>query len=417
MEMFFNEINEAYCSIVEMFQDFLNAGSPIEHSFLKRSTSRNGDVIRFKEPVTIHYRLPCERVLLSPDRNENPFFHLYEALWMLNGNDNVAPLAALNSNMVNYSDDGETFNGAYGKRWRHAMPPYNGGLDQIYLLIKHLEEQPDSRRAVLQMWSVKKDLLKIEGAKYHDQFGVNKEFSKDVCCNTACFFDLDDGILNMSITNRSNDAIWGLLGANYVHFSFLQEYVAAHLKVKIGRMTVFSNNVHTYVDKFNSTWNYSYVDKFLHIPAYEKAWVCNKFEEQHQSNTKEGLGFTCETWSNLQIDTFDEQLGKFVYTYDLSKATFDNERELRDTKFKHGFLENVAKPMMLAFYNHKKGQYLLAADYLVTIRHKLWFRSAARWLRQRWIANGTTEAVVALNYLRENEDFQNLEKDLELISK
>jgi hypothetical protein len=38
----------------------------------------------------------------------------------------------------------------------------------------------------------------------------------------------------MTVTNRSNDLCWGMLGANYVHFTILQEYLAARLGV-VGR--------------------------------------------------------------------------------------------------------------------------------------------------------------------------------------
>ena len=51
---------------------------------------------------------PCERVLLYPERNANPFFHLYESLWMLAGRNDVAGPARYAKNMNNYSDNGVT---------------------------------------------------------------------------------------------------------------------------------------------------------------------------------------------------------------------------------------------------------------------------------------------------------------------
>jgi hypothetical protein len=53
----------------------------------------------------------------------------------------------------------------------------------------------------------------------------------------------------MTVTCRSNDAIWGAHGANAVHFSVLQEYVAAAVGVLVGPMVQLSNNYHIYADR------------------------------------------------------------------------------------------------------------------------------------------------------------------------
>lgn len=399
-----------------MFKDFILEGSPTNHALLKRSTSRNGDVVRFKEPVTIHYLLPSERVLLSPDRNENPFFHLYEALWMLNGDDTVSPLSALNSNMANYSDNGETFNGAYGRRWRRAIinenSPFEKEIDQLYLIIEHLKRQKDSRRAVLQMWNVSEDLLKIEGVTGYCNYDDLKSFSRDVCCNTACFFDVDDDVLNMSITNRSNDAIWGLLGANYVHFSFLQEYVAAHLGVGLGKMTVFSNNVHTYVDKMNCYWNTDYIKEFNYLKNV--SGNLETLQASQRETTRAKNCFSCFGF-NLQVNDFDFELPIFVDHFDLSDRCVSNpedEENLVSKDWNHSFLQTVAKPLLLAFFFHKKGAYVKSAKWLEQIIHYEWQRTGMRWMRQRWIANGSSECLEALELLSWNTNFQNLEKDL-----
>jgi hypothetical protein len=49
------------------------------------SDSRAGRVLVMQTPVTSVYRNPCERVLMDPLRDANPFFHLMESLWMLAG--------------------------------------------------------------------------------------------------------------------------------------------------------------------------------------------------------------------------------------------------------------------------------------------------------------------------------------------
>ena len=50
----------------------------------------------------------------------------------------------------------------------------------------------------------------------------------------------------MTVCNRSNDMIWGLLGANAFHFSFLHQVMAESIGVPMGYYYQFSNNAHFY---------------------------------------------------------------------------------------------------------------------------------------------------------------------------
>lgn len=203
-----------------------------------RETSRNGDVIVAPEPVLTTYSNPTERILWWPERDCNPFFHLFESLWMMAGRDDVNFVRYFNGKMGDYSDDGRTFNGAYGHRWRRRF-----GRDQLVDVVEHLKRSPDSRRAVLTMWGVNEDLAVVDS-------------SKDVCCNTQAYFDLRGGVLNMTVCNRSNDAVWGAYGANAVHFSILQELIASALHVPVGVYRQFSNNLHMYTEKLYGTSRY-----------------------------------------------------------------------------------------------------------------------------------------------------------------
>lgn len=190
--------------------------------------SRNGPVRLFKEPVTTVYSFPRERVLFWAERDCNPFFHLYESLWMLGGRNDVKGVAAYVPRMATFSDDGKTLHGAYGFRWREHF-----GYDQLPKIIKALKANPDDRRQVLSMWDAHVDLGR-EG--------------KDFPCNLQALFSINVyGALDMMVTNRSNDIVWGAYGANAVHFSFLQEYVAAAIGVAVGQYRQVSNNFHGYL--------------------------------------------------------------------------------------------------------------------------------------------------------------------------
>lgn len=187
--------------------------------------SRNGPVIVAPGPVATTYCNPAERVLFSPMRDANPFFHFMESLWMLGGRNDLAFPLQFNSKFGAYSDDGVTLHGAYGFRWREHF-----GVDQLLRLAEELTV-PGTRRAVLGMWDPTVDLGRA---------GV------DLPCNTHAYFHVRDNALHMTVLCRSNDAIWGAYGANAVHFSMLLEVVAGLVGVRVGTYTQYSHNFHAY---------------------------------------------------------------------------------------------------------------------------------------------------------------------------
>jgi len=198
------------------------------------TTSRNGPVIRFPEPVALQYSNPRRRILDNPIRDANPFFHMFETLWMLAGLNTVAPLELYNSGMKQYSDDGVTFAAPYGYRWRKRWG------DQILKVVEKLKKNPEDRRIVLQMWDPK-ELFKDEGL--------------DFACNQQVLFDTrpttihpSGYYLDMTVTNRSNDLIYGAMGSNLYHFSFLHEFIALHTGLGLGTYYQISKNMHLYLE-------------------------------------------------------------------------------------------------------------------------------------------------------------------------
>jgi len=217
-----------------------------------RRESRNGPVLQFPGAVTTVYRKPMERVLFWEDRDANPFFHLYEALWMLRGRSDVAGVARYATNMASYSDNGEYFHGAYGYRWRKHFLENNGvgifsQIDQLGRIARALKDDPTDRRCVLQMWDVLSDLGKT---------------GKDFPCNTIATFQINYlGELDLHVFCRSNDIVWGCYGANAVQFAFLLEYMAHWIGVPVGRYEQISINWHGYLDTLKK------VEGLLHLPG------------------------------------------------------------------------------------------------------------------------------------------------------
>lgn len=197
--------------------------------------SRNGPVLEFPQPVTTRYGRPQQRILFNEVRNHNSIFAWAESLWMLAGRDDLAFLIPLNKGMAKYSDDGSTVRGsAYGKRWRSWF-----GHDQLESVIKRLRADINDRRCVIQHWDAATDNV------------IN---SKDVPCNTVLYPYVRPANnhagyrLDLTVSCRSNDMIFGAYGSNAVHFSILQELIAAALKIPVGEYFQVSNSLHFYTE-------------------------------------------------------------------------------------------------------------------------------------------------------------------------
>ena len=270
-----------------------------------RENSRNGTVLVAPGPVVSVYQNPTERVLFLPSRDANPFFHLMEAIWMLAGQNDVKFPRRFNSRFGEYSDDGVTIPGAYGHRWRNAF-----GLDQLSFIVRELRNNKESRRAVLQMWSPEVDIRAAERG------------GRDVPCNTAVYFDGRHGALNMTITCRSNDAIWGAYGANAVHFSILQEYVAVAVGLPVGELRQLSNNFHAYTDVYS--------------------------EEQLRKMSENAEGFNL--YATGQVTPYAMVLDPSRFLDDCARFMANPQRWSYDNPF----FNDVCWPMYAAWENHEK---------------------------------------------------------------
>lgn len=365
-----------------------------------RQPSRNGQVLRIDEPVTITYGRPLERVLFNQARDANPFFHLYEALWMLAGRNDVASLAYYCKRMTQFSDNGTTLNGAYGYRWRRqerweVRETYGKSIegvrkvDQLDLIVAHLKADPNSRRAVLQMWNVEDDLLKIDGNHAHRE-------SKDVCCNLSVMFSIrqehvsdycDASIrpgpipayakyLDITVTNRSNDLVWGLLGSNYVTFTILQEYMAARLGVAVGRYHHFTNNLHVYDDPTNPK-----VAKWK-----PREWLGDEARPDGVDYLPAGWAYAKPFPLVKDPTAFELELPEFVQRH--STDAFAGE-------YSEPFLMEVAQPMCLAYHRYKQGDRVGALRIAEQVKADDWKTVCYNWINKRVNPYGVaTEAGV-----------------------
>lgn len=224
-ELYVSNVNEAFNSLWDMLEHW--------KPHWRNIAPRGLPTLEYIEPVTTHYSFPEQRVLFNPVRDANPFFHFFEALWILNGQADVETLVKFNSQMAKFSDDEELFHAPYGHRLR-----YHFGIDQLAVAIEMLREDPDTRQVVLAIWDPANDL---------------NVHSKDIPCNDMIFFKIREGFLNMTVSCRSNDALLGCYGANVVQFSTIQEFVARAVGVEVGWYRQVSDSFHVYTgsDAYN----------------------------------------------------------------------------------------------------------------------------------------------------------------------
>ena len=304
-----------------------------------KQPSRNGPTIEFDGITVIEYTKPLERQIFCPVRDENPFFNYLEGLWMLAGRRDVEFLKKIVGNMATFSDDGIVFNAAYGYRMREHF-----GFDQLREVVKQLRENRDTRQAVVQIWETE-DLYK---------------YTKDKACNTQIVFKIRDNKLNMTVFNRSNDLIWGALGANKSHFSMIMEYVAEAVRVEVGRYYQVSNCMHVYTD----------------LPAWQK------LVDRYRHDVFEGPLRVEDPYLDPKNSVFPlvGNIENFLREVEL----FCSEPTRTSFFYSTPSIPNVAQPLYHAYTQHKSGDTYGAINLLERYMADCDFKTASiEWLKRR----------------------------------
>lgn len=303
--------------------------------------SRNGPVRMAIEPVTTIFKRPRRRVLFDKVRDCNPFFHFFESIWMLAGRNEVSWLAKFNKRMMEFSDDGITLVSSYGYRWSKVLPT----------IIELLRKDPDTRRAYIPIFQESDCFLT----------------GKDLPCNVGVAFYTQGDCLNMSVFNRSNDMIYGAYGANVVHFSFLQEYVARALGLEVGYYAQISSNFHLYTEfdvtkrmigKIDPAPNNPYEQTIGHclVPVLEDA---------------------------LEIAAWQADAKFFIEDYTMMAMP-------QSTLWRTQFFEQVAVPLYEAWFHHTQLKDSVGALMILkeTMEPCDWNFNAQEWIQRRIDARG-----------------------------
>lgn len=235
-----------------------------------------------------------------------------------------------------YADDG-IIHGAYGPRWRKHF-----GFDQLDAIVQRLIEKPTDRQCVIQMWDAHKD-------RANDLCGD----WKDRPCNDVIFIRNNAGALDLTVCCRSNDMIWGAHGANAVHFSILQEYLAARCELAIGSMYQISNNAHVYLDAYNKIISRASPEQLMD-DRYSNDITMKPspmFHEPHYA---------------------DEDIYMFLTRWQDGHMNYRNQ-----------WFMTTAMPAMMALQAHKAKDFKASQKFSLSIQAPDWNTACTEWLDRR----------------------------------
>lgn len=146
-------------------------------------------------------------------------------------------------------------------------------------------------------------------------------------CNLYITFKVRDNKLHMMVTNRSNDIIYGIFGANIVQFSTIQETLCSWLRnsgnddfkdLQVGTYHQVTDSMHSYLDSYGSSAAEKVLDYYKDHEYVEPIF---NFSEEPRINSsyekfQESLDFY---WNNLDkyivTDNLpDKDINKFINT-------------------------------------------------------------------------------------------------------
>jgi hypothetical protein len=175
--------------------------------------------------------------------------------------------------------------------------------------------------------------------------------------------------LDMTVCCRSNDLIWGAHGANAVHFSVLQEYVAARVGCEVGTMYQLSNNYHAYTAFISVLEKRAESGYSLSVRLMD-----NRYDERDSARSKKMV--TTEPMFN-RPDYIDEDVKMFWRWFT------EYNQETESPHYKNDWFATTLEMMMMAHYFHKKGARAEAMHCAREVDAHDWSVAAVEWLERR----------------------------------
>ncbi len=158
---------------------------------------------------------------------------IYELLWFLQGNTNIAYLKEHNVKIWDeWADENGDLGPVYGKQWRSWQGADGVEVDQVKDLIHQVKTNPDSRRMIISAWNVA-DLPKM----------------KLMPCHCLFQFYVTNGKLSCQLYQRSADVFLGV-PFNIASYALLTMMIAQVCDLEVGEFVHSFGDVHLYNNHF-----------------------------------------------------------------------------------------------------------------------------------------------------------------------
>lgn len=190
-------------------------------SDMEKEESRDGEVVGEVINAVTVIKDPTKNIC-NGLRNMNMRYAVGELLWYMSGRNTLKSIQNITSAWDRMSDDGETVNSNYGYC---IVNKY--GFNQLNYVIKLLEENPNTRQAVIHIKE------------------PNNKPSKDVNCTVCLQFFIRDNKLYLTTYMRSND-LWMGFPYDVFQFTNFQILVAMYLGIEVGTYTHIAGSLHLY---------------------------------------------------------------------------------------------------------------------------------------------------------------------------
>lgn len=178
-----------------------------------------------KEITYVHIEIKNSRsrIAYHPERKMSLPFIVAESCLLFDQTNKLEYIQYYNNRMKTWSDDGKTLYGSYGKRIASSIVPF---------LLK-LKNDNTTRQAVLSIYE-NNDIITQ---------------TKDTPCTLVIQGMIRNNKLDMHVTMRSNDFIWGFFN-DIPMFTFFQEICANAIGVEVGRYIHSIDSLHIYEQHF-----------------------------------------------------------------------------------------------------------------------------------------------------------------------
>lgn len=285
---------------------------------LGTETVRRGGEVKELSYVNAKIHYPTQRCYVLPGRNDNIFSKVAETLWVMAGRNDIHWLSTFLPRAKEFSDDGIVWRGGYGPRirkWKSYTPSGTKTVDQLKYVVDLINENRYTRQAVISLWDPV----------------IDTGSGKDIPCNNWLHFMVThvcgEDYLNLHVSQRSADIMWGWSNINLFEWSVLLQAVAYWTNTIVGEIYYNVSNLHLYKKHYYRAR--SIVEKFPGHTMYDYG-VCPASISTLFSKFDDALDkiFEADMSSRCGILTYYETDDKFLKSASMMMSLWHNWEDM-----------------------------------------------------------------------------------------